>query len=148
MYAHSSGLWLRRTYSHDQVADVHCVAVRSPDDLQDIVITYPSDHLHANDLASLLPGLSPKDFSSLAASTTTIVHNGATVSFLQPYASPHAAKVTSIKELIYLVTPRRIPFYYESTAGVAELTSLSSLREKSVAERIPPAGASGYTTSK
>jgi amino acid adenylation domain-containing protein/thioester reductase-like protein len=134
--------------SHDQVAAVHCVAVRSPDSLQDIVTTYPNVHLHAGDLASPLLGLSQKDFSSLAASITMIVHNGATVSFLQPYASLRAANVTSTKELIRLATPRRIPFHYISTAGVAELTDLSSLREKSVARYIPPAGASGYTTSK
>ena len=148
MYAQSSGLWLRKTYSHDQVAAVHCVAVRSPDSLQDIVTTYPNVYLHASDLASPLLGLSQKDFSSLAASITMIVHNGATVSFLQPYASLRAANVTSTREPICVATPRRIPFHYVSTAGVAELTNLSSLREKSVAEHIPPTGASGYTTSK
>ncbi|CAN9464852.1 unnamed protein product [Alternaria alternata] len=100
------------------------------------------------DLASPLLGLSQKDFSSLAASITMIVHNGATVSFLQPYASLRAANVTSTREPICVATPRRIPFHYVSTAGVAELTNLSSLREKSVAEHIPPTGASGYTTSK
>jgi thioester reductase-like protein len=148
MYAQSSGLWLRKTYSHDQVAAVHCVAVRSLDSLQDIVTTYPNVYLHASDLASPLLGLSQKDFSSLAASITMIVHNGATVSFLQPYASLRAANVTSTREPICVATPRRIPFHYVSTAGVAELTNLSSLREKSVAEHIPPTGASGYTTSK
>jgi amino acid adenylation domain-containing protein len=82
------------------------------------------------------------------ASITMIVHNGAAVSFLQPYASLRAANVTSTKELIRLAASRRIPLHYVSTAGVAELTNLLALREVSVAEYIPPVGASGNTTSK
>jgi hybrid polyketide synthase/nonribosomal peptide synthetase ACE1 len=130
------------------VTSIHCVSVRSFDSLQDITTTFPHVHVHAGDLASPLLGLSQSVFSSLAASITMIVHNGAAVSFLQPYASLRAANVTSTKELIRLAAPRRIPLYYVSTAGVAELTNLLALREVSVAEYIPPVGASGNTTSK
>jgi thioester reductase-like protein len=130
------------------VTSIHCVAVRSLDSLQDVATAFPHVYIHADDLTSPLLGLSQSVFSSFAASVTTIVHNGAAVSFLQPYASLRAANVTSTKELIRLAAPRCIPLHYISTAGVAELTNLSSLREASVAEHIPPIGASGYTTSK
>lgn len=134
-----------------RVAKVHCIAVRQPQTLQG---TFRSNKvsLHQGDLAAPRLGLSESAAEAIFAEASVIIHNGADVSFLKPYALLKAANVGSTRELVQMALPYHIPIHYVSTAGVAQFTGCRVVAEVSVGGVKPRADAvgigSGYATTK
>ncbi|PLB46693.1 polyketide synthase [Aspergillus steynii IBT 23096] len=146
---------LRQLVEDPSIERIHCIAVRSSDDgsPRQLCVQSPKIHLYSGDLAHTTLGLSAKDISSLTATVDCIIHNGADVSFLKPYASLRAANVLSTKFLFGLCLPRRIPFHYISTAGIASLSRQSMFPERSLSDFPPASNAAsaltaGYSASK
>ena len=109
---------LRRLVADPRVIKVHCVARRPGR-----AITIVSDKIveHAGDLADPLLGLSPAMFADLAQTVDLIIHNGAQVSFLQPYTALRAANAMSTRTLCAMALPRRVPIHFVSSAAVASV---------------------------
>ncbi|KAI3400061.1 hypothetical protein diail_4599 [Diaporthe ilicicola] len=113
---------LRHLVADPRVAEVHCVAVRPGRR----VAAVASDKIteHRGDLREPLLGLSRGDFDKLARTVDLIVHNGAHVSFLEPYhagAGLRAPNVLSTRALCIMALARRVPLHFVSTASVAGL---------------------------
>lgn len=142
---------LRHLERDERVAKIHCIAVRQPQALQG---TFQSKKvsLHQGDLAAPRLGLSESAAKTILAEASVIIHNGADVSFLKPYASLRAANVGSTRELVQMASPHRIPIHYVSTAGVAQFTGRKLVAEESVGGVKPRAEAvgigGGYATTK
>lgn len=143
---------LHHLITDPRVSKVHCVATRRP-------MTIPSDKIvsHPGDLASPLLGLSHETFTSLSQTIDVIIHNGARVSFLEPYgAALRAPNALSIRSLCTLALPRRVPLHFISTASVAGVlprthhAAGSMLPPVSVADYLPDNShkLDGYTLSK
>ncbi|KAF2642234.1 polyketide synthase [Massarina eburnea CBS 473.64] len=131
------------------ISEIHCVAVRATQKLEPFT-NNEKVHVHRGDLAAPFLGLSSHVFDKLRDTVDIILHNGASVSFLQSFRSLAPANVWSTKVLIELATPRHIPIHYISTAGVGQLSNLDSIPEISMASYPPPTtgNADGYTASK
>ncbi|KAF2469547.1 uncharacterized protein BDR25DRAFT_356261 [Lindgomyces ingoldianus] len=131
-----------------KITSIHCVAVRSVEKLPGHVIHSHKVTVHKGDLSEIRIGLSSDIFTNLCCTVDVIIHYGAAVSFVQPYASLRTPNISSTKELICLASRRRIPFHYVSSAGVAQFMSLTSFPEISVAGHEPPDSTDGYLASK
>jgi hybrid polyketide synthase/nonribosomal peptide synthetase ACE1 len=140
---------LRGLLNDERVLTVHCLAVRKqPTELAGL-FSHPKIRLHPGDLGSPRLGLSESDASSIFSCADVVIHNGADVSFMKTYQTLKLINVASTKELVKLVLPRRIPFHFVSTAGVARLADQESFGEISVAPFPPPSPPSdGYIAAK
>ncbi|KAK3318106.1 hybrid PKS-NRPS PsoA [Apodospora peruviana] len=108
---------LRQLVADAHVSEVHCVALRQP-------ISAVSSHKiisYQGDLGSPLLGLASREiFTMLSQTVDVIIHNGARVSFLEPYgAGLRAPNALSVRTLCAMALPRRVPLHFVSTAGVA-----------------------------
>jgi hybrid polyketide synthase/nonribosomal peptide synthetase ACE1 len=143
---------------------IHCVALRDNgpnhashklsrsevSDAKNKIVQY------SGDLSAPLLGLDDLTFTHLSSIIDRIIHNGADVSFSKPYLALRGTNVDSTKTLIRLALPRRIPFHFISTAGVAQFLppSEKTLAETSLSACPPPARTTavadteGYITSK
>ncbi|KAI1172111.1 hypothetical protein F4777DRAFT_593117 [Nemania sp. FL0916] len=148
---------LKQLCDHPSIASIICVAIRpdakSPDvPTEDrLAVQSPKIRAYAGDLSAVRLGLSEEDFALLADTVDAIVHNGATVSFLQTYQSLRGPNVSSTRELIRMALPRRIPLHYLSTAGIARLVpGADAITEKTSLVAFPPPvdGSDGYVASK
>jgi hybrid polyketide synthase/nonribosomal peptide synthetase ACE1 len=140
---------LRGLIEDEKVVAVHCLAVRKAiSELPDI-FTHPKVHLHSGDLGASRLGLSESDAGSIFSRADIVIHNGADVSFMKTYQTLKLINVASTKELVKLTLPRRIPFHFVSSAGVARLASQESFGEMSVASYPPPSPPTdGYIAAK
>ncbi|RYP52198.1 hypothetical protein DL768_002589 [Monosporascus sp. mg162] len=150
---------LKQLDDNPSVARVYCVAIR-PDmnneakgsqPHQRLSVVSPKVLAYTGDLSAPRLGLSEEDFIRLAANVDIIIHNGATVSFLQTYQSLRGPNVSSTRELIRMALPRQIPLHFLSTAGIARLVpGAESITEKTSLVAFPPPadGSDGYVASK
>jgi len=141
---------LAQLVADSNVERVDCIAVRN---LESLGSTTTSDkvHVYRGDLTSENLGLSQADLSDVFSHADAIVHNGADVSFLKSYHSLRGPNVEGTRRLVAMAIPRRIPFHFVSTAGVAHLVHGhgDGVGEVSVAEHKPPTdGSDGYVASK
>ncbi|KAM6478067.1 putative PKS-NRPS protein [Trichoderma sp. SZMC 28011] len=137
---------LRQLVAEERVSKVHCVALRG---IHPLTIQSPKIIQYTGDLSHKLLGLSETEFSTLSNSVHRIIHNGATVSFLQSYASLRAPNFESTKTLVSLAASRGIPLHYVSSAGVVKFTGLDGLPPISVSQHEPPTdGSNGYSVTK
>jgi thioester reductase-like protein len=68
-------------------------------------------------------GLSPAGFARLAEKIDVVLHNGARVNHLDPYAKLRAANVNGTAEILRLATTRRLkPVHFVSTCDTAVAT--------------------------
>ncbi|MEU7596511.1 amino acid adenylation domain-containing protein [Streptomyces sp. NPDC039022] len=95
-------------------------------------------------------GLSEERFGQLGETADLILHAGAHVSFLHPYAALRAANVGGTRELVRLAAGRRVPLHFLSTVAVLAGFGTAGVRE--VDEDTLPAHADhlsmGYAESK
>ncbi|KAF2193876.1 hypothetical protein K469DRAFT_744670 [Zopfia rhizophila CBS 207.26] len=142
-----------------RVARIHCIAVRRPDSHTDPIFKDAKVLLHEGDLGQPMLGLSPSGAESIfgQAQDVIIIHNGADVSFLKPYAALRRTNVGSTSELVRMATRHRravAAIHYVSTAGVAQFTGRASVGEESVANTKPSTATmgamigAGYAASK
>ncbi|KAI1342720.1 hypothetical protein F5Y15DRAFT_266068 [Xylariaceae sp. FL0016] len=143
-----------------RVTQVHCVAVRerrragiASDDL----FSAKKVSIHDGDLTFPRLGLTESTFSKFASTVDVIIHNGAKVSFLEPYGDAlREPNVVATRTVCNLALQRRVPLHFISTANVARvLGNTTTLDAVSIAGSMPPrldpAGQQeldGYTLSK
>jgi thioester reductase-like protein len=71
------------------------------------------------DLSLPYLGLDPHAFGALARTIGTVIHSGARVNFVRPYAVLRATNVAGTREILRLATLARLkPVHFVSTAGV------------------------------
>ncbi|KAL7916739.1 putative PKS-NRPS protein [Trichoderma velutinum] len=137
---------LRQLVADERVYKVHCVALRG---IHPLAVKSPKIIQYTGDLSQKMLGLSETEFSTLSSSVHRIIHNGATVSFLQSYSSLRAPNFESTKTLVSLAASRGIPLHYVSSAGVVKFTGLDGLPPISVSQYEPPTdGSNGYSATK
>ncbi|KAI9776743.1 MAG: putative Hybrid PKS-NRPS biosynthetic cluster [Geoglossum umbratile] len=142
---------LRHLEQDKGVTKIHCIAVRNPQNLEG---TFRSSKvsLHQGDLAAPRLGLSESAAETIFAEASVVIHNGADVSFLKPYAALKATNVGSTRELVQMALPYRIPIHFVSTAGVAQFAGRKVVGEESVKSVRPRADSggigAGYAASK
>ncbi|KAK2624902.1 hypothetical protein QTJ16_006095 [Diplocarpon rosae] len=114
---------IRQLLENTRVEKIYCLAVRKPDILKELSSSAPLCHviIKRGDLGEPRLGLSADEATAIFAEADAIIHAGADVSFLKSYATLRATNVASTRELLVLAAPRRIPFHFVSTAGVASL---------------------------
>jgi len=122
---------LHRLEQDKRVAIVHCIAVRQPKALQDEVRS-TKVIVHQGNLAAPRLGLDEHVAEALFADCDVIIHNGADVNFLKPYAALRAANVGSTREIIRLASVSGAPVHYVSTGAVAQFSDCSTVGERSL----------------
>jgi hybrid polyketide synthase/nonribosomal peptide synthetase ACE1 len=140
---------LRGLLNDERILTVHCLAVRKRSTELHELFSHPKVRLHHGDLGAPRLGLSESDVGSIFSCADIVIHNGADVSFMKTYQTLKLINVASTKELVKLALPRRIPFHFVSTAGVARLAGQESFGETSVALFPPPSPPTdGYIAAK
>ncbi|GKZ54184.1 putative Hybrid PKS-NRPS biosynthetic cluster [Aspergillus niger] len=141
------------------VARIHCIAIRPAPDgspRQELPVKSSKICLYSGDLSDPTCGLNAVDIDKLTRTVDCVIHNGADVSFVKPYAALRKANVLSTKYLFSLCLACRIPFHYISTASVTSLSERDTFSAASVAGFPPPSFnndghnplVSGYVASK
>jgi amino acid adenylation domain-containing protein len=133
---------VQRLVSDTRVGEVHCVAVRPG---RHVSVVSHKIIEHTGDLADPLLGLSQDAFTALALSVDVIIHNGAQVSFLQPYrAGLRGPNVVATRTLCTLALRRGVPLHFVSSAAVAGVLLGSGITKEppilgpvSVADSLP-----------
>jgi amino acid adenylation domain-containing protein/thioester reductase-like protein len=139
---------------NELVTDVYCVAIRQPKGVEPrrSPITSSKIHVYPGDLSLPRFGLSESDFNTISQSITTIIHNGAEVSFMKNYRSLSTVNVGSTKEVLKFSLPNRAHIHFISTGGVADLLGPGiELLETTVPSSLTPdsvTGITGYVASK
>ncbi|KAH7318294.1 putative polyketide synthase [Stachybotrys elegans] len=139
---------------HTSAKMIHCLAVRGLERrLQDNdLITDPRVKYYTGSLSDPLLGLSEEQANFIFASADVVIHNGTDTSHTKSYLDLKDSNVGSTITLAGLCIPRRIPFHYISSAGVALYYNRPVFPEVSVGspEALPilADGAFGYGCSK
>ncbi|KAI1364001.1 hypothetical protein F5Y08DRAFT_222928 [Xylaria arbuscula] len=132
---------LRSLSSDSRVGEIHCVAVRHRERKGDAlkIDVNPKVFQYPGDLTLPLFGLSNELFAELGQKIDAIVHIGAQVSFLEPYAGTlRLANAVSTAILCAMASKRSIPLHFVSSAGVASvLSAAESLAPVSIAQQQP-----------
>ncbi|QQK39474.1 Hybrid NRPS/PKS enzyme, putative [Penicillium digitatum] len=140
---------LRRLIDDSNVSSIHCIAVRKRSLDSPELFAHPKVELHYGDLGDRQLGLSEIETLSIFSCADIVIHNGADVSFMKTYQTLKPINVESTKELVKLALPRRIPFHFVSSAGVARLSAQESFGETSVSSYPPPSRPTdGYIAAK
>ncbi|EHL03030.1 putative Linear gramicidin synthase subunit D [Glarea lozoyensis 74030] len=132
---------LQDLVNNAQVSEIHCVAIRQPPNLppRKSPITSPKIHIYAGDLSLPRFGLSETEFNMISTSITTIIHNGAEVSFMKSYHSLSAVNVNATREILKFSLPNRAHIHFVSTGGVADILGPDNeLMEVPVPESLTP----------
>lgn len=140
---------LRLLTEDERVLIVHCLAVRKrPSELAGL-FNHAKVRVHFGDLGAPMLGLSDSEANAIFSCADIVIHNGADVSFMKTYQTLKLINVASTKELVKLALPRRIPFHFVSSAGVARLAGQEAFGEISVAPYPPPSPPTdGYIAAK
>ena len=139
---------------HTTAQKIICIAVRNlsarrkrGEIKQDDRVTY-----YEGDLTQPTLGLLPEQAAQIFSEADVVVHNGADTSHLKFYRDLKVANVGSTQTLIRWCLPRKIPFHYISSAGVAVLYNQSTfppVRVTGSNSMLPAAdGTFGYMCSK
>jgi hybrid polyketide synthase/nonribosomal peptide synthetase ACE1 len=126
--------------SDSRIAKVYCVAVRPQDGSVRSRIAEQCSKVEVKEGDLTLPrlGLSEQDAATISSSVDVIFHLGANRSFWDSYYELRPHNVQSMRELIMLSAPRKIPIHYVSSGGVTAYESTSP----------PSDGSDGYVASK
>ncbi|KAH8669587.1 polyketide synthase [Tricladium varicosporioides] len=119
----------------DQIKRIYCIAVRPGSKSR--LPSSPKIEIYTGDLADSHLGLDTKTLAAIITQADAIIHNGADVSFLKPYAKLRVPNVLATKFLCNIAAPRGIPIHYISSAGVTRLAKLPSYPEVSIAAYPP-----------
>ncbi|KAK2848537.1 NRPS [Arthroderma sp. PD_2] len=131
---------LARLASDDRISKVYVVAVR-PQGIS--TITRIPDHsdkitVKHGDLDKAYLGLSEKEATVLAGEVDIILHFGANRSFWDSYYHLRSTNVSSVKEIVKIAYPRKVPIHFISSGGVSAYSFNSP----------PTNGSDGYVASK
>jgi amino acid adenylation domain-containing protein/thioester reductase-like protein len=116
----------------------------APPGVAERVVCFPAD------LAAPGLGLSDEHVAELSGVLDLVIHAGAEVNFLYPYAQLRAANVDGTRSVIRLAAPRRVPVHFLST--IAVVAGFGTAGVQRVDEDLPLAHADrltmGYAESK
>ncbi|SDN68470.1 amino acid adenylation domain-containing protein [Allokutzneria albata] len=116
----------------------------TPPEVAERVVCFPAD------LAAPGLGLSTEHAAELSGVLDLVIHAGAEVNFLYPYAQLRAANVNGTRAVIRLAATRRVPVHFLSTIAVVAGFGTAGVRQ--VDEDLPLAHADrltmGYAESK
>lgn len=133
------------------VSEVHCIAVRNMEKMNELQ-QLEKVSAYEGDLSRPRLGLSHGDAERIFGRATTILHNGADVSYMKKYESLRRPNLESTKQLVKMCLPRMVPFHYISTAGTCSFAAAAGKGEispVSVRHYQPPGnGTVGYASSK
>ncbi|KAK2763665.1 hybrid nrps pks [Colletotrichum kahawae] len=132
---------LRSLLATPSIDKIHCLAVRDSARFGEMC-NDPKVVVHQGDLRDASLSLDNSAKEGLARNVDLIIHNGADVSFLKPYAALRAPNVSSTKFLATeIAAPRRIPITYISSAVVGRLApELEAFAPVPMSHRPPPPG--------
>lgn len=141
---------LRRLVEDPRIAKVYCLAVRRKvASREKELFRHDKVVLFSGDLGSPRLGLTKNQAESVFISAEVVIHAGADVSFMKSYRSLKLLNVSSVKELVRLSAPYRLPLHFVSSAGVARLTGLDTFGPQSIAPFPPPrSNPEGYIAAK
>jgi len=133
--------------ARDDVAIIHCLAVRDPEKLPSPTTTGSAKLVvHAGDLSLPHLGLSESDLATLSRSAHAILHLGGARAFWDSYYVLRPSSVVPMAELIAMAAPRQVSIHYVSTAGVLPAHDQTA---RSAADHPPPVdGSDGYVASR
>ncbi|MFC0548314.1 SDR family oxidoreductase [Kutzneria chonburiensis] len=155
------GAFLLRELLDRTEARVHCL-VRAADDvtaLDRIRASLLQYELSENGMGRVVPvpgdlaqpalGLSDEAFQQLAAQVDVVLHNGAWVNHLEPYARLRAANVAGTADMLRLAALGRTPLHFVSTCDTAVAMD-GNPQVLDETRRVPPESllANGYVASK
>ncbi|RYO89275.1 hypothetical protein DL766_000912 [Monosporascus sp. MC13-8B] len=144
------GKLLQALVNQEHIEEVVCIGLRTESSERRANIEgYKKVTCYGGNLKFRRLGLDEQTARDVFRRADAVIHNGADVSHLKTYASLKAANVESTRELVLLSLPRRIPFHYISTTGVAMYTKSPEVAETSIRSNPPPTdGNYGYIASK
>ncbi|PNY28310.1 Hybrid Polyketide synthase-nonribosomal peptide synthetase [Tolypocladium capitatum] len=129
------------------VKRVHCVAL--PNTASKAVPRSSKTACYPGSLQAESLGLSPDDISLLQSHIDVIIHAGSVGHCLNNYSSLRVPNLGSLRFLVGLALPRRIPVHFVSSNRVTLLSGQYRLPPVSVGQHQPPKdGSEGYTASK
>lgn len=138
---------LQALISDNTVKRVHCIAVPAT-----YTQTRPGHNKAAyypGSLQSETLGLNLEDITFLQSRVDLIIHAGSVGHCLNNYSSVRAANVGSLRFLVNLAIPQRIPVHFLSSNRVTLLSGNDILPPVSVGQYMPPTdGSEGFTASK
>ncbi|KAH6652395.1 putative polyketide synthase [Truncatella angustata] len=137
------------------VQKIICIALRNlAQHLEKDELPPPSEVIeyYEGDLRSPLLGLTPAQAAAVFSGADVVIHNGADTSHMKRYQDLWTSNVGSTIELVKLCLPRRVPFHYVSSAGLAMLYDQAAFPPVSVMGsgcRLPATdGSFGYASAK
>ncbi|KAM0544555.1 hypothetical protein ACHAPJ_011772 [Fusarium lateritium] len=141
---------LRQLVEDPRIAKVYCLAVRRKVASRETkLFRHNKVVLFSGDLGSPRLGLTKNQAESVFISAEAVIHAGADVSFMKSYRSLKLMNVSSVKELVRLSAPHRLPLHFVSSAGVARLSGLDTFGPQSIAPFPPPrSNPEGYIAAK
>ncbi|OAL67584.1 hypothetical protein A7C99_1448 [Trichophyton rubrum] len=125
MMTGATGVLGRNVLAHlvadDRISKIYTLAVRPQSDISTLTrIPDPKGKMvikHGNlDKARL--GLSEKEATLLSSQVDVILHLGANRSFWDSYYHLRATNVSSVKEIVKIAYPRKVPIHFCSSGGV------------------------------
>ncbi|EXK77811.1 hypothetical protein FOQG_17497 [Fusarium oxysporum f. sp. raphani 54005] len=145
--------YLQALIADPEIRKVHCIGVR---DVSIRVSSLPLLGHHKvvvseGDLRLPRFGLDEIQVRAIFGEASLIIHNGADTSHLKTYPSLRKANLEATQEIVNmcLLTGKRTPIHYVSTASVLQYAGLDEFPEESAARYPPPAdGFDGYSASK
>jgi len=133
-----------------QIATIYCIAVRQPQSLFFISASTPKIVVYEGELTLPNVGLSNEDARLVFSRADIIIHNGAKVSFAEPYGAMRKENVESTRELVRLSLEHGhlSQFHFLSTSGLSTVLGQDIYEEPACST--PPAGptAQGYIFTK
>nr|QPC57090.1 polyketide synthase-nonribosomal peptide synthetase [Tolypocladium sp. 49Y] len=138
---------LRALVSDSSIKRVHCVAL--PQTAGKAVPRSSKTACYPGSLQAEALGLSAEDISLLQSRIDLIIHAGSVGHCLNNYSSLRAPNLGSLRFLVDLALPRRIPVHFISSNRVTLLSGQRRLPPVSVSNHQPPKdGSEGFTASK
>ena len=135
--------------ARSDIDKIHCVAVRDQP-RERAIFTASNISYHVGDLAQPMLGLGVDEFRGLSSEVDAILHMGAGRSFWDNYHVLRPVNVDSIKEIVKLAAPRKVPIHFVSTVGVLPRDGNVTAANAGSAASHPPSneGSDGYVASK
>ncbi|KAM5429353.1 putative Hybrid PKS-NRPS biosynthetic cluster [Microsporum canis] len=138
---------LQALINDNSVRRVHCIALPRAAGKRIVRSSKVSPYLGSLQAKSL--GLSPDEISYLQPRIDLIIHAGSVGHCLNNYSSLRLPNVGSVRCLVELALPRRIPIHFISSNRVILLSGHQKLPPISVGQHQPPTdGSEGFTASK
>jgi thioester reductase-like protein len=140
---------------HTAAEKIFCIALRNvAARLKNDELPQPSSRIeyYEGDLAAPLLGLNSEQASTIFGTADVVIHNGADTSHMKGYRDLWETNVNSTITLTRLCLPRRVPFHYISSVGLAILYGQDSFPPVKVTgpnSALPaPDGSFGYASAK